>query len=176
MAAPVGSVRPNASRSFLRSIPAALSLSVPAGALSLALLALSCSGCASSGGELETIRAVPPYVLTVGDLVQRVRRAPDELGVRTQGVQVVGVLLKQGRPCDVRLAPGLAGCSVAETASIFADASGGTVDRRARVFVVLSSAQPLEEGSRYVLDGSVEIATDLPERWVLRAQVLARVE
>lgn len=158
MPAPVG---PNAGRRCSRP-------------LALALFALISLGCGSPGVEVETVRAVPTYVLTVGDLVQRVRRAPIELGVRTQGVQVVGVLLKLGRPCDVRL--NLAGCSAVDSVSVFADVRDGVVDRRTRMSVMITSPEPLEEGGRYVLDGSVEVATDLPERWVLRAQVLARVE
>lgn len=137
---------------------------------------LSLLGCGASGPELETIRVVPPYVLTLGELVQRVRRAPDELGVRTQGVQVVGVLLKRGRPCDLGASPQLSGCSVSQAVSLFADVTEGQEQPRSRVAVMITSDEPLEEGRRYVLDGSVEIAQELPDRWLLRAQVLARVE
>ncbi|NUP10949.1 MAG: hypothetical protein HOW73_33300 [Polyangiaceae bacterium] len=64
--------------------------------------ALGPSGCASSGAaQIETIHTVPPFVLTVDDLVARVRRSSRDLAVSTEGLYVVGVLVKRGQPCDL---------------------------------------------------------------------------
>ncbi|MBK6516772.1 MAG: hypothetical protein IPM79_21105 [Polyangiaceae bacterium] len=124
--------------------------------------------CASREGALETIPRAPAYVLTVDDLVQRVRRSRGELAVQTGGVLVVGVVTRLGRPCELA-ERGV--CSGVEGAYEVAPVSGG----RARVFVLLGDARGVELGATYVVSGNVEVAPAAPERWLLRGHVMAKV-
>jgi len=131
------------------------------------------AGCSSPAArlDLEVIHRVPVHVLTVDDLIERVRRSPSELGVQTGGVRVVGVLSRRAMPCDpaypTSCAQGIEGKHRFRASHDPA---------AAQVSVVLSGLQfELVEGETYVLEGTVDVALDVPERWILRAEVLAAV-
>jgi len=123
-------------------------------------------------GELETIGRLPEYVLTIGDLAARVKRARSDVGVRIEGVQVVGVLVRRAKPCDIR---GQYTCDLgAEGKYLFVEERTDP-DAPTMSVLLMHSPELLSEGERYVLDGSVELAPDAPQRWQFRGQVLARV-
>lgn len=137
--------------------------------LLLSLAMLSCGG--SATGEIETISRVPVWVLTVDDLSERVRRSPQEVGVETGGLRVVGVLGQLPSQCDPR---NPASCGLGATTRYRFRSSWEPGARE--ISVVLSNLEaPLELGQTYVLYGTVNVAPDVPERWELRAVVLARV-
>ena len=137
------------------------------------------ASCASEPGGFETIRSVPAFVITVDELAGRVGRASQDPLARTHNVQVVGVLLEKGTPCDLTgppgqwRPPGSPGPVCPPTA---AHMFGDPESTRTRIYVLLPKADGLEVGQRYVLSGSVESAPDLPARWALRGDVLARVQ
>ncbi len=144
--------------------------------LALALATSLASGCGTTTG-FEVIHAVPSYVLTVDDLVARVHRSPRELGVRTEGVQVVGVLVRKGLPCDVASFGAVArpeACTGPENANVFSSSRDPGAGASMSVLLYGADANVVE-GEVYVLAGSVEVAPSMPDRWALRAQVLARV-
>lgn len=129
-------------------------------------------GCGrSSVGEIETISRVPVWVLTVDDLNERVRRSPQEVGVETAGQRVVGVLTQTPVACDTRFPvtckPG--------AATRYRFRSSWEPGSREMSAVLSNLDGPLEIGQTYVLYGTVNVAPDVPERWELRAVVLARV-
>lgn len=135
----------------------------------LALLAVACGG--SSFGEIETISRVPVWVLTVDDLNERVRRSPQEVGVETAGQRVVGVLVQLPLACDSRF-PATCKPGVATRYRFRSTWEPGS---REMSVVVSNLEAPLEIGQTYVLYGTVNVAPEVPERWEMRAVVLARV-
>ncbi len=139
---------------------------------SLVALALMLSACGtSSAGEIETIGRVPEWVLTVDDLSERVRRSPQEVGVETGGLRVVGVLTQLPAACDSRN-PAACGLGAATRYRFRSSWEQGAPE----MSVVVSNLEaPLEVGQTYVLYGTVNVAPEVPERWELRAVVLARV-
>lgn len=159
------------------------------------LVMVAGAGCASAGGasDIETVSRVPTYVLTVDDLVQRVRRSQADPLVQTQGIRVVGTLVKRGQGCDLDASPQQQPiarastnppqaqqpkatpfeCKAADAAFIFADPDGSG---RGMAVLLSDADASIVEGERYVLGGSVEVAPDIPQRWVLRGTVLARVK
>ncbi len=135
--------------------------------MTLALAASS--GCGGGhSADLEVIRSVPPYVLTVDDLVARTQRAPRELLVETQGLRVTGTLSRLPSGC----APGVVTCPGPNGKFVFKSSDPGS---STSMFVLLGADPPLVEGEQYVLLGEVGLAEDVPSRWVLRALVLAKV-
>lgn len=132
------------------------------------------SGCSTTGGGYEVIHRVPPFVITVHELRERVARTHHELGVHTSGVTIVGVLVRRALPCDPATArPGVKPCIPGKGDKyLFADPAAPT---RPALSAVLVDGANLVEGQTYVLEGSVEVMPEVPERWGLRGQVLALV-
>jgi hypothetical protein len=124
--------------------------------VAVGLVALAGIRCGSGGPELEVIPRVPSYVLTPDDLRGRVGRVGSELGVATEGVLVHG---RFTRVCEAGAAPGC----VAEL-----ELEGGRP-----IGVVVS--EPVERGRHYVLRGAVVAEPRVPDRWILRADVVAVV-
>jgi hypothetical protein len=83
----------------------------------------------------------------------------------------VGVLTQLPAPCDPR---NPAACGLGATTRY---RFRGSWEPGAReISVVVSNLEaPLEIGQTYVLYGTVNVAPEVPERWELRAVVLARV-
>jgi hypothetical protein len=141
-----------------------------------ALVAVGCNG----GSEIEVIHAVPEFVLTVGEVSQRVQRAPYELGTELSNVRIVGVVVRAPEPCNPERGP-WACPKGADALYWFADGApsteGGWLEPGGPVIAVeiLGGADDVQPGRRYVLWGSAEMAPAVPQRWVFRAKVLAEV-
>jgi hypothetical protein len=128
-------------------------------------LAAACGG----SSDLEVIHAVPEHVISVEELASRVQRSYYE-PTQLDGLRVVGIVVKRPRFCDPE--KGAWTCPKGIDARfLFSDPGGEPV-----AVEVLGEGDKLEEGKRYVLWGAAEMAPDVPQRWVLRAKVLARVE
>ncbi|MFO0551679.1 MAG: hypothetical protein U0271_25055 [Polyangiaceae bacterium] len=132
------------------------------------------SGCSTKSGGYEVIHHVPPFVITVYELRERVARTQHELGVHTSGVTVVGVLVRRALPCDPgAAAPGVKPCTLGKGDKfLFADPASPT---RPALSAVLVDGGGLVEGQTYVIQGNVEVMPEVPERWGVRGQVLALV-
>lgn len=137
----------------------------------LLLLTTVMFACGSSAHEIETISRVPVWVLTVDDLSDRVRRSPQEVGVETAGQRVVGVLSQLPATCDSHFPEK---CGMGAPSRYRFRGSWDPTSREISV-VVSNLEAPLEIGQTYVLYGTVNVAPEVPERWELRAVVLARV-
>lgn len=125
--------------------------------------------CAATS-DLEVIHAVPTHVLTVDELSARVQRSQFEPGLVLQGLRVVGVVVKRPLSCDPEKGPWTCPKGV-DARFLLADPGGDPI-----AMEVLGEGDKLEEGKQYVFWGAAELAPDVPQRWVLRAKVLARVE
>lgn len=130
-------------------------------------LLVACGGSA----ELEVIHGVPEHVLSVDELAFRVQRSYYEPTLDLQGLRVVGVVVQRPRFCDPE--KGAWTCPKGlEARFLFADPGGS----ESVAVEILGEGDKVEVGKRYVLWGGAEMAPDVPQRWVLRAKVLARVE
>ena len=90
--------------------------------------------------------------------------------IRSQG-RVVGVLTQLPAACDSRN-PAACGLGAATRYRFRSSWEQGAPE----MSVVVSNLEaPLEVGQTYVLYGTVNVAPEVPERWELRAVVLARV-
>jgi hypothetical protein len=112
------------------------------------------AGCGGGPPEIEEIPRVPAYVLTPDDLRGRVGRLRSEIGVATEGVLVHGRFTRV--------------CGESEPSCVAEFTLGG---KPIPVVVV----EPVQEGRHYVLRGAVVAEAKVPDRWVLRANVLAVV-
>jgi hypothetical protein len=130
------------------------------------MLAASCGG-----SDLEVIHAVPAHVITVDELVYRVRRSYYEPTVTVDGLRVVGVIVRRPFACDPEKGPWTCPKGL-DARFLFADDAGS----EPVALEILGEGDKVEVGKRYVFWGSAEMANDVPQRWVLRARVLARVE
>ncbi len=133
------------------------------------LLAWAAAACGGSN-ELEIIHAVPEHVISVDELAFRVERSYYEPATQLEGLRVVGIVVRRPRFCDPEKGAWTCPKGV-EARFLFADPGGQPV-----AVEILGEGDKLEEGKRYVLWGSAEMAPDVPQRWVLRAKVLARVD
>ena len=123
-----------------------------------------------AASDLEVIHAVPEHVITVDELAGRVQRSVFEPGLTLSGLRVVGVVVKRPQQCDPEKGPWTCPKGV-DARFLLADPGGEPI-----AMEVLGEGDKLEEGKQYVFWGAAELAPDVPQRWVLRAKVLARVE
>ncbi len=123
-----------------------------------------------AANDLEVIQGVPAHVLTVDELSSRVQRSQYEAGTQLSGLRIVGTIVRRPAPCNPERGPWTCPKGV-DARFLLADPGGETI-----AMEVLGEGHKLEEGKRYVFWGAAELAPDVPQRWVLRARVLARVE
>jgi hypothetical protein len=123
-----------------------------------------------AANDLEVIQGVPAHVLTVDELSSRVQRSQYEAGTQLSGLRIVGVIVRRPAPCNPERGPWTCPKGV-DARFLLADPGGEPI-----AMEVLGEGHKLEEGKRYVFWGAAELAPDVPQRWVLRARVLARVE
>jgi hypothetical protein len=123
-----------------------------------------------AANDLEVIQGVPAHVLTVDELSSRVQRSQYEAGTQLSGLRIVGTIVRRPAPCNPERGPWTCPKGV-DARFLLADPGGEPI-----AMEVLGEGHKLEEGKRYVFWGAAELAPDVPQRWVLRARVLARVE
>ncbi len=123
-----------------------------------------------AANDLEVIQGVPAHVLTVDELSSRVQRSQYEAGTQLSGLRIVGTIVRRPAPCNPERGPWTCPKGI-DARFLLADPGGEPI-----AMEVLGEGHKLEEGKRYVFWGAAELAPDVPQRWVLRARVLARVE